>query len=434
MFTAGCGRATPVLTLKNASDIGNGQMSIMYFIRDIDETNADLLVTYSDDGVTWKEATAGSGGDGTVGLATTQKGTIHTFIWDYSADIGPGLKEYVRLWLLPVDTEGDDRGKGAITNPLRFGAPIMYVANFDDGTVSVINTENFGGNSSVLSSIRIGDGPYRMLYVPLKKKLYVANLNGNSVSVIDTKTNMLRTTITVGNEPCALAMSPAQGRVFVVNRGDNTITGIETEPDVTFVTVPVGNSPSGIAVGKHNPINYAHEIFVTNYNDSTVEIITVDPNGVLHPGPTPLPVGLNPQGIAVSPNGVYLWVVCTGDNEVQIYETANLHTGGSTTIQVDQEPRDIVFPRSGRYAYVNNFGSGTVVKMDAKTFQTVGFFGANSAPASIAISTAGDRIYVSNYNDKMVTGIDPDTGATAGTVTVGSSPIGLVILPGAVDQ
>jgi len=431
MLTTGCGRATPVLTLKNASDLGNGLISITYYIKDIDESNADLLVAYSTDGTNWRDATAGTGGDGILGLATSQKGTFHTFVWDYSADIGPGLKEFTRLWLLPIDTDGNDRGKGARTGPLSFGAPLMYVANFGDGTVSVVNTENFGTNASVITSIRVGSGPYRLVYIASKKKVYVTNRTGGTVSVIDTNTNTLRTTITVGNDPTALAVSPTNDMVFVTNRGDDTMTAIDTKLDIVAATVSVGNSPSGIAIGKLNPVNNAHEIYVSNFNDNSVTTIVVDSDGTLYPTPTPLAVGAWPQGIAVSPNGMYLWVACSEAGEVWVFETANLGTVSPTKIPVDNEPRDIVISGNGNFVYVNNFGSGSVVKIDADTLQTVGFYNVNAAPDSLTLSSDGERIYVSNYNDNKITGFDPDTGTTVGTVGVGANPTGLVILPGA---
>jgi YVTN family beta-propeller protein len=432
MLMSGCGRATPVLDLKNSSDDGNGQLTIAYFLRDIDETASDLLVSFSEDGgVSWREATAGTGGDGTSGLSTSQKGTYHTYVWDYGSDIGPGLKQNVRLWLLPVDTDGDDRGKGGITDPLTFGGPIMYVANYGDDTVSIINTQSFGGNAAVIGTINVGQGPYRMTYVPSMQKIYIGNRLGGSVSVIDTKTNILRTTITVGNDPSALAVSWDEDRIYVTNRDDDTVTGITTGSDVSFANVTVGNSPSGITVGKPNPVNGAHEIYVSNSDDNSVSVITVDPNGDLHVGPSALSVGNNPEGIAVSPDGIYLWVVCSGEGEVWVFETANLFTEDAVKITIGDLPTDIVFTEDGQYAYINNFASHDIVKINAITMSPEGYLSANSSPVSLTISSDGRSLYVSNYDDSFVTGINPDTNSILGTTTVGTNPAGIVILPGA---
>ena len=53
---------------------------------------------------------------------------------------------------------------------------------------------------------------------------YVTNLVGGTVSVIDTQTNTVTTTITVGPSPYAVAVEPTTGTVFVANSGDGTVS------------------------------------------------------------------------------------------------------------------------------------------------------------------------------------------------------------------
>src|SRR5260370_2769291 len=79
-------------------------------------------------------------------------------------------------------------------------------------------------------------------------KLYVANLDGNSVSVADTATNTVTTTIPVGSGPQGVAVTPDGSEVYVANYGDNTVSAIATATNLVTATVAVGNGPTAHGV------------------------------------------------------------------------------------------------------------------------------------------------------------------------------------------
>ena len=90
----------------------------------------------------------------------------------------------------------------------------VYVANYTDSTVSVINTR-----TSRVSTIRLegGAGPKDVAVSPDGDRVYVTDNNANDVSVIDTATNTLIDTIRVGRDPFGVAASPDGDKVFLSN-------------------------------------------------------------------------------------------------------------------------------------------------------------------------------------------------------------------------
>ena len=72
----------------------------------------------------------------------------------------------------------------------------MYVTNYSDGTVSLIDT----ATNTVIKSIRVGEIPSGIAYDPVNKRIYVTNLGHNTVSVIDITTNTVVGSITVGDD------------------------------------------------------------------------------------------------------------------------------------------------------------------------------------------------------------------------------------------
>jgi YVTN family beta-propeller protein len=78
---------------------------------------------------------------------------------------------------------------------------------------------------------------------------YVTNTVDNTVSVIDTATNMVVATVPVGVGPRGVAINPNGAFAYVANSGDNTVSVISTATNAVVATIPVGNFPIGIAFG-----------------------------------------------------------------------------------------------------------------------------------------------------------------------------------------
>ena len=75
-----------------------------------------------------------------------------------------------------------------------------YVANFDAGTVNIINTATYG-----VETITTAPGPRRLAISPAGDRVFVTNYNGNSMSVIGTRKRKLIATIPVGGHPRGIA-------------------------------------------------------------------------------------------------------------------------------------------------------------------------------------------------------------------------------------
>ena len=81
--------------------------------------------------------------------------------------------------------------------------------------IAAAQTAQFIGG--VPATIPVGNGPNAMAVNPAGTYAYVANYNDNTVSVIDTATNTVTATIPVGHVPDAVAVNPAGTYVYVAN-------------------------------------------------------------------------------------------------------------------------------------------------------------------------------------------------------------------------
>jgi YVTN family beta-propeller protein len=88
--------------------------------------------------------------------------------------------------------------------------PKAYVGNFNDNTVSVIDT----GRVAMVGVIPAAAGPHGMSLSPDGRTLYVGGDGSSQVSVIDTTTDRVLRTLAVGRSPHGLNLSRDGRRLF----------------------------------------------------------------------------------------------------------------------------------------------------------------------------------------------------------------------------
>jgi YVTN family beta-propeller protein len=168
--------------------------------------------------------------------------------------------------------------------------PLMYVANFDSDTVSVIKIKK----NTVTSPIAVGDGPMAIAFDPTHKRMYVTNSESDTVSVIKIKKNTVTSEIALG-DALAIAFDTTHKRMYV--------TGTSLLTDTVSVIDTYGNNllDSPIAVGGgfgfHGiAFDPTHKrMYITNSDSDKVSVIDTNTNALVG---SPLVVGKDPEGIA----------------------------------------------------------------------------------------------------------------------------------------
>jgi YVTN family beta-propeller protein len=131
----------------------------------------------------------------------------------------------------------------------------------------------------LLTIVPVGGGPSGI--VVGASRAYVANSLGNSVSVIDTTTNLVVATIPVGLQPTGVALTPDGIYLHVANQGSNTVSVIETATNTVVATVPVSAHPFALAIhfsGDRTYVTYADHPGLTVIDNVTNTIITTIPD------------------------------------------------------------------------------------------------------------------------------------------------------------
>ncbi|MDT5218118.1 MAG: hypothetical protein QOF15_223, partial [Mycobacterium sp.] len=75
----------------------------------------------------------------------------------------------------------------------------------------------------------VGKDPIGVSLDPGSHTVYVANYGDNTMSVIDTSTRTVTATVPVGKHPGGVAVDPGTHTVYVPNYTDNTVSVIESK-------------------------------------------------------------------------------------------------------------------------------------------------------------------------------------------------------------
>ncbi len=297
-------------------------------------------------------------------------------------------------------------------------APFAYVTNNSSNTVSVIDT----ATNIVVATIPV-DSPAGVAITPDGKHAYVANYKSNTVSVIDTATNTVVAMIPVGG--FGVAITPDGQHAFVTDYTSTTVSVIDTATNTVMAVIPnVGGF--GVAITPDGQHAYVPNQNISNISNNTVSVIDTATNTVVG---SPIPVGSNPIGVAITPDGKHAYVA-NGGGDVSVIDTATNTVVSTIPVGSGSYPYWVAITPDGQHAYVTNQGSNTVSVIDTATNTVVGSPIPVRNPIEVAITPDGKHAYVTSQSSQTVLVIDTATNTVVGNpIPVGDSPYGVAITP-----
>jgi len=386
-----------------------------------------------------------------VGTADPVTGVV-TGSLNVSVDTGLPLKYTV--------TDSPDDGTvvlgsdGTFTyTPTSFGTD-SFTVTVSDGIAATnqsisVAVPSGTGLPGVVATIKVGSGPAGVAIAPNGAYAYVASRDGNAVSVINTATNTVTSTIGV-ETPTRLAVSPDGTRVYATAYNRGQLSVVDTATNLVTATINLGGSPGDIAVSPDGTRGYVITRSRQNSDDTWVAVINTDPNSVgYNTVINRIKVGGNPVGLAVSAGGSEIYVTQSRTWTVSTIEAATNTI--TATVGVGKYPVGVA--AGARQIYVANsyqfarYEAPTLSVVSAVTDSVVatikiakGAGTEDSRPGSTWVATApgdGGKIWVTNSLDNLVAVIDSGeyisgmrpTNTVTATIGVGKTPAGVAITP-----
>src|SRR5688572_11586745 len=245
------------------------------------------------------------------------------------------------------------------------GTGKVYVANEDDATVSVISKDSL----SVVKTLTLAAGsrPHHINDSPDGRFVYVAEFGANRVAAIDTETDTvaaeLITNPSVTARTHAVWVSHNNQTLYVANSGLNEIAAIDIASNTILWSLPVGSNPSEVLVTHDEKTAY-----VSVRNENKVKVVDLETRAIVDE----INVGPMPDTLRLAPDGRQLIVTLRG-MPAQI-SLVNVFKELSARI-VAISPGTITghhwLSQNGRYSFVAVENPGSLAVVDNRTGQVV---------------------------------------------------------------
>jgi len=145
--------------------------------------------------------------------------------------------------------------------------PKAYVGNFQDNTVSVIDTST----RTVVATVPVVAGPHGMGISRDGRFVYVTGDESSSMSIIDTAIDRVVGTVDVGKAPHGVALAPDGKTLLVTVNGDSGVVFVDTVKQAVIGSVPVPR-PHMIAFRPDGALAY-----VASQEPGRFALVVIDP-------------------------------------------------------------------------------------------------------------------------------------------------------------
>ncbi len=157
------------------------------------------------------------------------------------------------------------------------------------------------------STVAVGHTPYGVAVTPDGATAFVSNQGANTVSVLDISgvTPTVRTTVTVGTHPNAEVLDAAAHRLYVANGDSDQVSVVDTSTYQVVSTIDlapysnanVGTNPTGLTLSPDG-----HTLYVANSGNNDVDIINVTSGQVMGS----IPTGWYPSAVATNGSALFI--------------------------------------------------------------------------------------------------------------------------------
>lgn len=321
-----------------------------------------------------------------------------------------------------------------------FAADKVYVANEEADTVSVLDAASF----KILANIRVGGKPHNVQVSPDGTRVWVTNngepvgnaaahqgmgkdehqaMGAGAVWVMDATTDAVLAKVPVGLHPAHVVLTPDGRFAYVTNGGDNTLSVIDASTQRLVSTIAVGKFPHGIRVSPDG-----RQAYVANLKGGTVSV--VDTAGQKEV--TQIPVGKGPAQVGFTPDGRLAFVSLSGENAVAVIDPATrkvLHR-----IAVGTVPIQLFATPDSATLLVANQGTrkkpgSTLSIIDLGSFKVIKTVDTGAGAHGVAIDREGRYAYITNTYAGSLSVLDIRKRSVAATVPVGKGPNGVSVRP-----
>ncbi len=229
---------------------------------------------------------------------------------------------------------------------------------------------------------------------------YITNRNDSSISVINTQTNTVIATIPTHKYPSGVIVNHDGTRAYIsyyTTNNANAVTVINTATNQIIGELPLN---TGATFGGIIDVSPDGSTLYVGCQDT---VVVVDAVTLTIKTKIPTEVGNSIQGIAISPDGLHVYVngynklidISTVDNAVY----NSISASGANFLQLA-----INYQNTKLYAADKLNGNLNIFDLKSRTVKALGL--GSSTTDCVCVNPDGTRVYATNYHDSTVCIVD----------------------------
>lgn len=314
------------------------------------------------------------------------------------------------------------------------------------GAVDMMNQSlNTGSNFSVNpTSLMIlnGDTPGSPQYKAINSSPFWATFNASGTRLYVSTSDKLIQIFDTANDNALLTSIPTGGiatDLSLAKNGNYIIAPVMSAAPCIMLIDPVSNSPQRSITLPRMRTNEAGQpraatinregtkLYVVMGTVSSGEILCIDMyTGIPEKA---IPVGANPCGMALSPDGRFLYVANSSSGDVSIIDAWTFQEMGR--VRVGVSPQRIAITPDGNKVFITNKGSDNVTILNGQNQAPMATVPVGKNPVGIACTSDGKKVFVACTGSSTVTILDGQSGGVLNTTSPipQSTPWGVAVCP-----
>jgi len=311
----------------------------------------------------------------------------------------------------------------------------VYVADEEGDTVSVLDAASF----SKIATIPVGREPHNVQVSPdgrrawvtinyesstlMPKREHEGMTGAGQVWVIDTATDQVAARVPVGRHPAHVVLTPDGRFAYVTNGGENTVSVVDTDTRHVVATIPVGTYPHGIRISPDGK-----QAYVANLKGGTVSVIDTEARKEL----AQIPVGKGPAQVGFTPDGRLAFASLSQEEKVAVIDPASRKV--IKKVAVGTVPIQVYATPDSRLLFVANQGTKkrpgkTVSVINLETLEAAKTIETGPGAHGVVVDRDGRYAYVTNIYANSVSVLDVKDLKVVATIPVGKGPNGISLTP-----
>ena len=181
---------------------------------------------------------------------------------------------------------------------------LLYTVTRDDSALYIINTSS----KSIQQKIKLGAEAYTCVLSPDRTILYVTLWGGDQVLKMNATNGRIISRVNVGDNPNEIIINKKGDKLFVANANDNSVSIIQTSDMKVLETLNAALYPNAVPGSTTNGLALSDDeerLYIANADNNALAVFEVEHTGASHSKGF-IPVGWYPTNVRVIGKKVFV--------------------------------------------------------------------------------------------------------------------------------